>query len=96
MDLMALLVSERYFYLSTVTLLSVEFVSGDIARSLVNTLVEVGDCELHCSQPWESLTSQPVPHQILLESRLVLIIILTTVSKLNICPGTCPTSGRGT
>lgn len=47
----------------------IEFVSGDIARSLVNTLVEVGDCELHCSQPWESLTSQPVPHQILLESR---------------------------
>ena len=77
-------------------MLSVEFVSGDIARSLVNTLVEVGDCELHCSQPWESLTSQPVPHQILLESRSVLIIILPTVSKLNICPGTCPTSGRGT
>ena len=86
----------RDIFICQLTLLSVEFVSGDIARSLVNTLVEVGDCELHCSQPWESLTSQPVPHQILLESRLVLIIILTTVSKLNICPGTCPTSGRGT
>ena len=29
----------------------------------------VGDCQLHCSVPWESLTSQPVPYQILLESR---------------------------
>ena len=86
----------RDIFICQLTLLSLEFVSGDIARSLVNTLVEVGDCELHCSQPWESLTSQPVPHQILLESRSVLIITLTTVSKLNICLGTCPMSGRGT
>ena len=59
----------RDIFICQLTLLSVEFVSGDIARSLVNTLVEVGDCQLHCSLPWESLTSQPVPYQILLESR---------------------------
>ena len=52
-----------------------EYVSADVAASLVNSLVKVGDCELHCSLPWESLTSKPVPHQILLESRSVLIII---------------------
>ena len=46
-----------------------EFESGAIAGSMVNSLVEVGDCQLHCSLPWESLTSQPAPHQILLESR---------------------------
>ena len=48
-----------------------EFCSAEVAERLVNTLVKVGDCELHCSLPWESLTSQPVPHQILLESRSV-------------------------
>jgi len=47
----------------------VEFSSSLVAASLVNTLVMVGDCQLHCSVPWKSLTSQPVPHQILLESR---------------------------
>jgi len=47
----------------------VEFSSSLATASLVNTLVTVGDCQLHCSVPWESLTSQPVPHQILLESR---------------------------
>jgi len=47
----------------------VEFSSSLVAASLVNTVVTVGDCQLHCSVPWESLTSQPVPHQILLESR---------------------------
>ena len=46
-----------------------EFESGAIAGSLVNRLVEVGDCQLHCSLPWESLTAQPQSHQILLESR---------------------------
>jgi len=47
----------------------VEFSSCLVTDRLVNTLVEVGDCQLHCSLPWESLTSQPVPYQILLESR---------------------------
>jgi len=47
----------------------VEFSSYLAVYRLVNTLVEVGDCQLHCSLPWESLTSQPVPYQILLESR---------------------------
>jgi len=47
----------------------VEFSSCLATDRLVNTLVEVGDCQLHCSLPWESLTSQPVPYQILLESR---------------------------
>merc|ERR1719239_589829 len=46
-----------------------EYFSAEAAGKLVNTLVKVGDCELHCSLPWESLTSRPVPHQILLESR---------------------------
>ena len=40
-----------------------------VSSGLENSLVKVGDCQLHCSLPWETLTSQPVPHQILLESR---------------------------
>ena len=95
---MALLVSEGYFYLAICQLnyvmFTAEFESGAIAGSLVNRLVEVGDCQLHCSLPWESLTSQPAPHQILLESRSVLVISPT--SQLTITPGICPMSGRGT
>ena len=39
-------------------LLSVEFECGDIAGSLVNTLVEVGDYELHCSHDPPQLLQQ--------------------------------------
>jgi len=46
-----------------------EFRTAVVSSVLENSLVKVGDCELHCSLPWETLTSQPVPHQILLESR---------------------------
>merc|ERR1719228_253141 len=46
-----------------------EFSSAEVSCRLENSLVMVGDCQLHCSLPWETLTSQPVAHQILLESR---------------------------
>ena len=46
-----------------------EFSSGLATSSLENSLVRVGDCQIHCSLPWDTLTNQPVPYQILLESR---------------------------
>merc|ERR1711951_298697 len=33
----------------------VEFSSCLVTDRLVNTLVEVGDCQLHCSPPWEQV-----------------------------------------
>jgi hypothetical protein len=46
-----------------------EFSSVPAAERLVNSVLTVGDCQLHCSAPWDVLTSQPAPHQILLEAR---------------------------
>jgi len=47
----------------------VDFRTSQSATAALNQVVRAGNCRLHTSLPMHRLTEEPVPHQILLESR---------------------------